>query len=63
MLIKVDDASFRPKQYNSNNITTVSFDLHYASTNRRLKGFKNPVVLDNKKDIVILSLKRYHKPI
>ena len=27
------------------------FSLHYASTNTRLKGFENPVVVDNKKDI------------
>ena len=25
--------------------------LYYASTNTRLKGFENPVVIDNKKDI------------
>jgi hypothetical protein len=29
----------------------VSFRLHYASTNTRLYGFENPVVVDNKKDI------------
>ena len=51
MLIKVNDMGFDDKIYNSNNIITVSFDLHYASTNTRLKGFENPVVVDNKKDI------------
>jgi hypothetical protein len=50
------------KQYNSNKIMTVSFDIHYASTNTRLKAFENPVVVDNK-TILIISLKRYHKPI
>jgi hypothetical protein len=29
----------------------VEFDLHYSSTNTRPKEFKNPVVVDNKKDI------------
>ena len=29
----------------------VSFQLHYASTNTRLKGFEHPAVVDNKKDI------------
>ena len=27
------------------------FTLHYASTNTRLKGFENPVVVDSKNDI------------
>ncbi len=26
--------------------------LNYTSTNTRLKGFENPVVVDNKKDIL-----------
>jgi hypothetical protein len=29
----------------------VKFIIHYASTNTRPKEFKNPVVVDNKKDI------------
>ncbi len=51
MLIKVNYEGFNHKIQNRNNIITVSFDLHYASTNTRLKGFENPVVVDNKKDI------------
>ena len=35
----------------SDKTSTVIFSLHYASTNTRLKGFENPVVVDNKKDI------------
>ena len=29
----------------------ITFKLFYASTNTRLQGFENPVVIDNKKDI------------
>ena len=32
-------------------VSSIAFDIHYASTNTRLKGFENPVVVDNKKDI------------
>ena len=32
-------------------VSSITFDIHYASTNTRLKGFENPVVVDNKKDI------------
>ncbi len=34
-----------------NNYITVEFDLRLASTNTRPEDFKNPVVVDNKKDI------------
>ncbi len=34
-----------------NNYVTVYFDLRLASTNTRPEGFKNPVVVDNTKDI------------
>ena len=37
------------KQYNKYNYV-VQYKLHYASTNTRLQGFENPVVVDNKKD-------------
>ena len=35
------------KKYNY----ALEYQLFYASTNTRLKGFENPVVVDNKKEI------------
>jgi len=50
--IKVDDEGFKTKYIGEkNNYITVDFDLRLASTNTRPEGFKNPVVVDNKKDI------------
>jgi hypothetical protein len=50
--IKVDDEGFKTKYIgDKNNYITVEFDLRLASTNTRPEGFKNPVVVDNKKDI------------
>ena len=37
-------------KYNKYNYQ-LEYELFYASTNTRLKGFENPVVVDNKKDI------------
>ncbi len=45
MLIKVEEGEKK------NDIITVEFDIHYASTQTRLKDFKNPVVVDIRKDI------------
>ena len=39
------------KKRDNNNYIRVDFDLRFASTNTRPEGFKNPVVVDNKKDI------------
>ena len=39
------------KKGDNNNYIRVDFDLRLASTNTRPEGFKNPVVVDNKKDI------------
>ena len=33
------------------NETIINFSLFYASNNTRLKGFENPIVIDNKRDI------------
>ncbi len=30
--------------------------VYYASTNTRLKGFENPMVIDNKKLLILLSI-------
>ena len=51
--IKVDDDHFNPrsKEKDDTNYISVAFDLRLASTNTRPEGFKNPVVVDNKKDI------------
>ena len=52
--IKVDDEDFGTKDSSGKikkNYITVDFDLRLASTNTRPEGFKNPVVVDNKKDI------------
>ena len=52
--IKVDDEDFGAKDSSGKikkNYITVEFDLRLASTNTRPEGFKNPVVVDNKKDI------------
>jgi hypothetical protein len=42
LLVRVEDAKFS---------TMVNFIVHYASTNTRPKAFRNPVVVDNKKDV------------
>jgi len=52
LLIRVDNETFRPDRiWNENNYITVDFDLRLASTNTRPEFLKNPVVVDNKKDI------------
>ena len=47
LLISVDEKFRKDKKTE----IIVEFDLHYSSTNTRPKEFKNPVVVDNKKDI------------
>ncbi len=42
LLVRVEEATFS---------TMVKFITHYASTNTHPEAFKNPVVVDNKKDI------------
>ena len=52
LLVSVDDENFDTrKKRDNNNYIRVDFDLRFASTNTRPEGFKNPVVVDNKKDI------------
>ena len=52
LLVCVDDENFDSKRKgDDNNYIRVDFDLRLASTNTRPEGFKNPVVIDNKKDI------------
>ena len=55
--IKVDDEGFKTKDIgDKNNYITVYFDLRLASTNTRPEGFKNPVVVDNKKILIKLLI-------
>mgnify|MGYP000718200027 CR=1 FL=1 len=49
LLINVDYTYFQ--EYVKNKSITVEFDLRLSSTNTRPDAFKNPVVVDNKKDI------------
>ena len=49
LLIDVDYTYF--KSYVKNSHISVYFSLFLASTNTRPKGFENPIVVDNKKDI------------
>ena len=49
LLIDVDHTYYKP--YVKDRHISVYFALFLASTNRRPKGFENPVVVDNKKDI------------
>jgi hypothetical protein len=49
LLIDVDYTYF--KSYVKNSHISVYFSLFLASTNTRPKGFENPLVVDNKKDI------------
>ena len=52
LLVKVDSENFDAvKIWDYNNYSRVDFSLRLASTNTRPEGFKNPVVVDNKKDI------------
>ena len=52
LLVCVDDENFDMRRKgDNNNYIRVDFDLRLASTNTRPEGFKNPVVVDNKKDI------------
>ena len=57
LLINSDSAKFQPERiWNENNYIRVDFDLRLASTNTRPEGFKNPVVVDNKKIFIILLI-------
>ena len=49
LLINVDYTYYQ--EYVKNKSISVEFDLRLASTNSRPDAFKNPVVVDNKKDI------------
>jgi hypothetical protein len=56
LLVNVDAENFEARRiWDYNNYTRVDFDLRLASTtNTRQEGFKNPVVVDNKKILIIL---------
>ncbi len=58
LLENVDSEDFRldrPLDYN--NYIRVDFDLRLASTNTRPEGFRNPVVVEIKKILIILLRK------
>ncbi len=60
--IKVDE-HFRGKDVgDKNNYVTGNFDLRLASTNTRPEGFKNPVVVDNKKILIKYRFYQYPHP-
>ncbi len=57
LLIDVDSENFdQVRIWNENNYIRVDFDLRLASTNTRPEGFKNPVVVDNKKILIKLLI-------
>jgi hypothetical protein len=50
LLVNVDEENLEARRiWDYNNYTRVDFDLQLASTNTRSEGFKNPVVVDNKR--------------
>ncbi len=50
LLVKVDSENFQSRRiWDYNNYGRVDFDLRLASTHTRPGGFKNPVVVENKR--------------
>ncbi len=57
LLVLVDAENFDIRRKgDNNNYIRVDFDLRLASTNTRPEPFKNPVVVDNKKILIILLI-------